>query len=177
MKKMFFLTLLVFPAIAFCQDSAIIYRDIVAVDNAKKSDLHRKAKFWFVNTFKDTSDVIKSDMEDQLVCNGTFTSFFHVRVFGSNTKETGIVKFSLSIIFKDGKYKAEMYGLSFHDDLNSGIDFNPITSATGSPIKPALTSQKKVDGVWQDLKNNINEQITKYFLDLKTNLSKRDDDF
>jgi len=177
MKKIFFLALLVFPAIAFCQDSSIIYRDIVTVENAKKADLHRKAKFWFVNTFKDTSAIIRSDMEDQLACDGTFTSFFHVRVLGINTKETGIVRFSLSIIFKDGKYKAEMYGLSFHDDLKSGIDFDPITSANGSPIKPKLTSQKKMDGVWQDLKNNIDAQVKKYFLDLKTSLSKRDDDF
>lgn len=174
-----FIVMISFSFNAYSQDTLISYREVVVVDSTAKADLYNRAKLWIVNSFKDSKSVIQLDNADQIISKGNFGSFYNYRIMGSDRKIFGHVDFTLSITFKDGKYKAEMYDLSFISDESSGSSFKTITSAKNCPDKWPMVSQKKMDAMWEDVKKNINTGVKSTFISLKQSMSvkKPVDDF
>lgn len=172
MKRLLLLAIL-FPTFTYCQDSSIVYRDIVAIDSTTKSELYQKAKPWIVNSFRNSKEVIRLDTEDKIISKGNFRTFTTAHLMGVERKVDGVCNFTMLIAFKDGRYKAEIYDMSFICSNNNDGNFKNITSAEKCPEKWPFVGQGKMNQMWKELKAHIDTECKYTLLSLKESMRER----
>lgn len=129
MKKL----LLVFCIFCFITEiqaqNNFFYTSVVNVDSSlSKLTLFKNSQLWFINSFKDSKEVIQfSDTEKgEIIGKGSFKSFTNDGTY------CGDINFTVSLFVKDGKYKYEFKDF-YHDGAGSsfcsyGYLNNPQTS-------------------------------------------------
>jgi hypothetical protein len=87
------------------KDGKVFYSDIIVVDKLKSEELYNNTKLWISQTFRSAKSVIEADVENNLlVMKGRL-----------NYVANGDTPFSLSLQFKDGRYKYEL--TDFESDI------------------------------------------------------------
>jgi hypothetical protein len=86
MKKLVFLTLLLFALKSYAQDEVTlpvdssgntVYTEVINLDSTSKNDLYLRAKEWFAKTYKSSQSVIQMDDKEGGVISGkALTEFF-----------------------------------------------------------------------------------------------------
>ena len=150
MKIFFTLTLMFFYVMSFAQttlktnDNGVVeYSQVIQVEASTQKDLYKKAKKWFVNTFKDAKEVIQTEDEDGIIGKGSF------HLDKTFTTPEGWVKFTLEVQFKEGRYK-----YTFND-----FYFDAIPSDFSGQLGPERPTKLIMKKAWQKVLNESATQI------------------
>ena len=89
------------------------YTDVVNVEGNTAEQLYLRAKEWFAVAFKDSRTVLEFDdnITHKLIGNGSFPVI--IKELGL-TRSGGNVKFTITLQFKDGRYKYKISNLIYH---------------------------------------------------------------
>jgi hypothetical protein len=174
MKKLFFL-LLFMPALSFGQ-TPLIYTDVVKVDSVSQDELYNRAKVWFTTTFISANDVIQLDNKQEGQIVGKPNMNYTPSVFEANVRIKGIIKYSISIWLKEGRYKYEITdfihvptGVSSYGN----IDFGLISTDEEFPRINKGMFKKWSNNVWKDIKKQIDSNINPLIENLKEGMLKK----
>jgi hypothetical protein len=92
------------------KEGKIIYERIVELPETPKDILFQGAKLWFVETFKDSRAVIKSEDKEAGEILGTGRSRFFYDRTGGYPGEKNYV-FNIRVTIKDNKYRIQIYDI------------------------------------------------------------------
>jgi hypothetical protein len=90
------------------------FNEVVKVDSASKEQLYFRTKEYFANTFKSAKDVIQLDDKESGTMIGKAWTAIYIRVMGNPVHVR--MWYSLKIQCKEGRYKAEIYDVSYQGD-------------------------------------------------------------
>lgn len=117
-------------------EGRIYYEGVVKVDSTmKQTDLYRKGREWFVNTYVDAKEVLQLDdkADGKLMGKGVYKySFFN----GLNSSDV-TMGFTLNLDVKDGRYRYRIYNFSGTNKNQSALD--------GLSSRPSGPSYIKLD--------------------------------
>ena len=157
-------------------DTLITYSSINYVDSVSKNELFDRAKLWIANSFKDGKTVIQIENRDlgQILCKGNFPTYYTYKTIGARKIPVDCF-FTINMLFKDGKYKVDIYDLSVKNSEYNRYDFGPvITSAIVCPVSwPMGNRQSKVDEMWNEVKHNIDVEIRSVLDQIKIGFQKK----
>lgn len=90
------------------KDGKVTYTNVVQVDSTSKAELYKRAKRWFIETYKSGKDVIQlEDKENgEIVGKGFFKETWTVTFYAGQSIN---VWQTIKIQTKDGRYKYEIY--------------------------------------------------------------------
>lgn len=89
------------------KDGKVTYTNVIQVDSFSKDELYKRAKRWFIDTYKSGKDVIQLDDKEngEIVGKGFFEETWMVTFYaGQNVNVWQTIK----IHMKDGRYKYEI---------------------------------------------------------------------
>ncbi|MVN76906.1 DUF4468 domain-containing protein [Hymenobacter sp. HMF4947] len=143
----------------------ITYTDVVDVPGATKDELYTRASEWFAKTYNSANNVLQ--MQDrtagQLVGKPVLATT--VRSLGANYP-AGIVKYTISVYLKDGKYKYEITDL-VHDAVGSKL-------CSVGPLENEKTGcMSMTKGQWNEIKAQTDRSMQSLVASLTTALSKK----
>lgn len=92
----------------------ITYVKVQEVNGAGKDSLYNKALKWCMEYFINPNDVIreKDDVNGKIVCKARFKVMKPADKFGV-AKEGGLVQYTLTLEFKDGRFRYEFTGFNW----------------------------------------------------------------
>lgn len=140
----------------------ITYEGVVEVPGVSKADLYTRAYAWIAKTYRSANDVIQMQDKEagQLVAKGL--TRVTARAMGMDM-DAGVVRHTLSIYVKDGKYKYVITNLK-HDDLRpKAASVGPLESEN----LPFGMSKK----VWANMKGQANRDIYNMVADLQSTMT------
>ena len=166
MKKLSFITAMLFTVAAYAQeklleilplkDSIVTYTGVVQVDSTSKEVLYKKAKKWFVDSYKSAKDVIQLDDKENgdIIGKGIFEVVWQVTFM--STQKTN-VHHTVKISVKDNKFKYTI------------TDFRIVYYVTPSQY----TSGKNIDKTIESFGGGMREKNTKkYFAEVDMEVNK-----
>lgn len=124
MKKVLFILLLL-PCIGFGQNillpvdsetQKVSFVSIVDVNNVSQSELHNRAKVWFINSFRDSKEVIQLDDKENGILIGKGNSI--ITYSATLVTMTENISFKVVIRVKDNKYRAEITDIVLRSEPN-----------------------------------------------------------
>lgn len=155
MKKVLFI-LMMLPLIVTSQIDSIkvnypnLETKVIDVDDIPQAELYNKYKTWVKKTFKNPDYVIKSDIKDDyLRINGL--SYFSFKWMGTQTYS---YTYTLTVSFKDGKYK---------------IEFSDIRMEGGKPLPEFFFDKKgslKKQRVNNDMYHSFLQDINRLYFEI-----------
>ncbi len=88
------------------ESKLISYEKIVDVADTKKSDLFERAVTWINDFYPNPADVVREKNPEmgRILCKARFKIFNPADKNGVTT-DAGVVQYTLTLLFKDGKYK------------------------------------------------------------------------
>jgi len=185
MKRILLVIILMLPIIAHAQtvpiDSAtnkVLYTEVIKVDGVLKDELYTRAREWFAKTFRSAQSVLQMDDKDagKIIGKGAASSSFKYMIASIDF----LLKYTISIAVKDGRYRYEITDISVHDQSSLGyhltLDDIVVKGASG------LEKTKKANGEYRSrFKGYVIQSdilINELLADLKkTMYSKSKDDF
>lgn len=118
------------------------YSEIITVEGKTKADLFAAARSWFVDTFRDSKNVIEVNDEGRGELTAKATYEYRAAAFIAQTLTSGWVTYRVSIYVKDGKAKIEV-GRFIHEGtdapLAKAINYGLITDARFPPKLKGMT--------------------------------------
>lgn len=174
MKK-FLIVILLFPFSSFSQipilpiDSTtnlITYTGVVKVQG-NKDELYSRAREWFAKAYNSSLNVIQMDDKEKIVGKALMQVYF--KALGKDQK-SGYVNYTISIYFKDNKYKYEI--TNFYHSGQYNDDGNYI-SAMGSCEDMMAEKKKSYKKVYDYILYQVDENINNLIISLKEAMGKQ----
>lgn len=106
MKKVI-VALLLFPSMLFAQE----YSEVVEVSGKNADQLYTSARMWFAEKFKSANEVLQMDDRENgvIIGKGNISSDeYYSAGMGIQVQSNWIVKFTIKVMVKDGRYKCDM---------------------------------------------------------------------
>lgn len=151
----------------------ITYTAVESVDTTiGKLELYSRAREWFAKAYKSSQNVIQmDDKESGKIVGKALMQVYH-KALGSNYP-SGYINYTISIYFKDGRYKYEISNFYHTGQLVSGgnriEDFGPCEEMINTKKKTwGVSYQKTFNYYLSQLDTNIKLLI----LDLKESMNK-----
>jgi hypothetical protein len=149
------------------------FSEVIAVNDASANELYTRAKLWFLTAFVDSKNVLEVQDKEAGILAGKGSFPYEPNILMSSSLIRGHVTFSVSIIFKDGRYK-----YSFSDFIHQGsslrtggpISFDLITTTEVCPPIPG-TSKGMREKVWKHLKKVSTAKANALTQSLKSKLA------
>lgn len=138
----------------------IMFSEVIKVDSADKNELYLRAKSFFANSFKSGKAALQmEDKEDGILIGKSFK--------GLCDGEDGIsfgcydMHFSIKITVKDGRYKYEIYDISFRSSPSYPYYPNGIEMAQSALFDSTnyYRSNGEPKSRLEDAKNRVFRQI------------------
>jgi hypothetical protein len=155
----------------------LAFSEVVKVDTAiSANELFSRARTWFAETYRSAQDVIQMEdkEEGKIVGKGAIEYVSNVFVGSQGTK--GLIRYTLTISVKKGRYKFDMTNFNHEGNPANGpgpISFGLITTSEDCP---AHIQPKSVKGwknkVWKDLKKDIDTNSSVLIASLKAAMNK-----
>lgn len=111
MKRLLFVFFIVISGYSYSQDficdkipsknGRVHYEGVVMIDSVPSSTLYNNAKLWIGKTFVSSKSVIQSEIPNSLI-------ILKARMDIGNTDNSGVYTFTLTLQFKDGRYRYEL---------------------------------------------------------------------
>jgi hypothetical protein len=145
-----------------CQDP-INFKETIMVNGVDKGELYKRAKHWFVIAYKSPKDVLQLDDEDGGEIIGKAVLTYDPTIFSGSTQTRGVVRYTVKIFLKDGRFKYEFTDF-IHDPFRNQynqygkLNFGLITTDIECP-NPRFLQKNWSNRVWDDIKEQINENI------------------
>lgn len=155
----------------------LTFSEVVKVDTSVSAkELYSRARTWFAETYRSAQDVIQMEdkEEGKIVAKGAIK--YNSNVFVGSLGTKGWIRYTLTIIVKDGRYKFDMTNFIHEGNpLNDSgaISFELITTSETCPanIYPKSTKGWK-NKVWKDIKENIYTNESALIASLKAAMNK-----
>ena len=142
----------------------ITYTGVVQV-TGNKDELYSRAREWFAKAYNSSLNVIQMDDKEKIIGKALMTVYWKNLV--GVTSEAGNVNYTISIFFKDGKYKYEI--TNFYHTGNQYI------SDIGSCEKMMTEKRRSYKKTYDYILNQVNENINNLIFSLKEGMEKQAD--
>lgn len=158
-------------------DGIIEYKDMVEIQGVSKIDLYKRCKAWFGKTYKSATDVIKSESEDMVVGKGAFEMIVKVKVLGMEDFLEYTCFYTLTVEFKDGKYRAAAQPNTLKSYGQYGGEYTVRNPEKSEYAKLGKNAQRKSILIHNQEVKQMNEYFEGLFLSLKKGMTeaKKDD--
>ncbi|WP_336689373.1 MULTISPECIES: DUF4468 domain-containing protein [unclassified Chryseobacterium] len=169
MKKLFLIFLLLNCVLLSAQNTEPVkYSEVVKVDSTLSAKtLYSNAKIWFVNSFKNSKEVIVLDDSENKMILGKANMKFNSNIFVGSGAREGWISFDISIACKDGRYK---YDFTNFIHKGNSVNIGLITTDEILPALPGPTNHKiKVS---KEVREVINSKILPLIDQLKKTMNK-----
>lgn len=174
MKPNVFLLVLLLAPFQFSAQDSLEYKfeEVVEIEGISKEYLFLRGKSWFVSTFRDANSVIQEENRTDGIILGKGSFKYEPTIFQSAPLVKGYVNFSISVYFKDGRYKYKLYNFVHESSSNSPnkYDFGLITNDKDCPYSPSLIKSFN-NKYWVDIKIQCNEYAKTMITKLKDEMS------
>jgi len=134
------------------KDGIVTYSEVVQVDSSSKIDLYKKAKKWFVTTYKSAKEVIQLDDPEngEIIGKGNFkVSYYSREPFISHT---------ISISVKDGRYKYSITDLTYSDNQNEKFSIENFPKSWFGKKKLYLKVDEEINAIILSLKKYMSSK-------------------
>jgi len=103
------------------KDNDIVYEGVVHVPEMSKDDLYKNGKQWFIDSFKNSKNVIQNEdkEEGKIIGKGSIPVYYN-SMTGTNTCRDMI---TIQIECKDNRYRYKIYDMALNSDVIG--DFMP----------------------------------------------------
>lgn len=134
---------------------------VTPCDSTTKEEIYKKTIAWISVNFKNSKEVIQSQIENEMI---------RIEGFTENFNGTSNALYTIEISFKDGKYKFDPLSFTIINGLNTFDYFTTYSSyfKKNGDVKERL--KVTVNGV-NDLFNGLNHNLKNYII----GKSKKDD--
>lgn len=174
MKKIYLLLLLSFLN-TYSQEETdkLSYSEVMTVEGISKQELYNRGKLWFAKAFNSANNVIQLDDKESGEIVGKALFIYKPSMLSASEQTKGPVRYTVSLSFKDGRYKYEVTDFNHDPAGNSygSISVGVITKDDQYPEEKAKNKKLK-DKVWQDIKKQIENEILPLIANLKESMSK-----
>jgi hypothetical protein len=147
------------------QTGLITYEGVVDVPNASKADLYTRAYAWVANAYHSANAVVQMQDKDagQLIIKGL------TRV-SSNGNDVGVVRHTLSIYVKDGRYKYILTNLNHEATPGDTYSIGPLEQVIppSSLFGPIITKK-----VWANIRQDANRDAYRLVAELQAAMTLR----
>ena len=149
----------------------ISYTEVVMVDSSlSKQELYSRAREWFAKTYNSSTNVIQMDDKESGKIVGKALMQVYCRSLGSDRK-CGFVNYTISIYFKEGRYKFELTDFYHTGQVISSDNVMPDYGACENWIndkrKYPMMSQKAVQKISIYFLKQLDEKANALLVDLK----------
>lgn len=136
----------------------ITYQGVVEVPGVSKADLYTRAYAWVAKAYRSANDVVQMNDKEagQLVAKGNMR--VTARALGMDM-DAGIIRHTLSIYVKDGKYKYVLTNLTHEDSRPKAASVGPLEQEN----LPFGMSKK----VWANMKDQANRDAYRLVAELQ----------
>jgi hypothetical protein len=143
----------------------ITYEGVVEVPGVSKADLYTRAYAWIAKAYRSANDVIQMNDKEagQLVAKGSMR--VTARALGMDM-DAGVVRHTLSIYVKDGKYKYVLTNLTHEDSRPKAPSVGPLERED----LPFGMSKK----VWANMKGEANRDARRLVGELQAAMTLKD---
>ena len=136
----------------------ITYTEVVE-QNGSADELYKKSYRWFFSYYKNPHNIVKESANNKIVAQPRFKILNPKNKKGVATMG-GIVKYSFTVIFKDGRYKYDITNIEWKQTSKYPIErWND---------KTAKSYQEK----YAYYLEQVNSEINKVLSEMKTNMAK-----
>ena len=175
MKKIVFVfTLFTAMTLTVIGQKPLMYTEVIQADSISKLELYNRAKSWFSTTYNSANNVIQNDNKEDGEIIGKANIIYNPKVFSGSEQTKGSIKYTIKIYVKEGRCKYEITDF-IHDPFGNQYgksSMGLITTDKECP-NPKPFAKGWSNNVWEDIKNQIDENITKLVNSLKESLSKK----
>ena len=133
-----------------------VYTKVISVDGKSAKDLYQKSKEWISLTYNSAQNVIQLDTEEKIIVKGKFN--LDTQMYGYSY--SFLIDHTLTIAFKDGRYKVDLSTGKFEHSLYPAMSFETpsyyitkkeqneyldemIITESIKPVKPKMLEQVK----------------------------------
>lgn len=171
MKSIISLLLLILSISGFSQDSlfkitkeGITDYIVTTCETKPQSEIYKKTIEWISLTFKNSKEVIQSQIENDMIRIEGFTESFN---------GTSNATYLIEISFKEGKYKFDPVKFTIINGINKFDFFSTFSSYFKSDGTVKERLKDTVSGV-ENLINSLNTKLEQYILGIKSETKKND---
>ena len=162
MKIVFLFFISFISTLSQAQYGKLIYGSSVQKEGRSKEELYLTAQMWFATEFKNAT-VEENEKEGRL----SVEAFFEYEPSSqSDTKAKGRIKYTVTILAKDGQYEYEITDFR-HEPSNrsKGISVGLLTNSDVFPGRKDKQKELK-DKIWKDIKNELSRLVFPVYLSL-----------
>lgn len=161
MKKALFGILIFLSGQSFSQSTVTIlsYSEVIQMDSIPKAELFSRAQMAFVTIFRSSKDVIQlADKENGKIVGKALFSY-NPTIFIGNMLTRGLVRYTISIQVKDGRYKYEITDFRHTADKpSSDMSMGLLTTSTEAPEGMRPYERRWAGSVWEDIKSQAKRE-------------------
>ncbi|GAB4199695.1 MAG: DUF4468 domain-containing protein [Bacteroidia bacterium] len=172
-SRLAFIIMIATTMVVFGQEP-LAYTEVVQVDSVSKNELYNRAKVWFATTYNSVNDVLQIDNKEEGMLIGKAIMKYEPNVFTGSEQTKGNIKYTIKIFVKDGRYKYEITDF-IHDPYGNQYgksSMGLITTDKECP-NPKPMAKGWSNKVWNDIKSQIEDNVTSLINSLKQGMSKR----
>lgn len=172
MKHLVFLVTMMMAILCKAQDEGLepySFTEVVKAESKTANELYYLSKIWMADTYKNAKEVIQMEDAANHTIVGKGAIRYTSKVFVGGSATTGIVKYTIKIMAKDGRYKYEFTDF-IHEGNDSDSSFGHILKTENPPLK--IGWEKWRIKVYKDIKEQIDKAIKPLENSLKTALNK-----
>ncbi len=175
-KNVFVIVLVTLTCFCVLSQEKLTYSEVIELPGKSKDQLYDQAKQWFIETYKDASEVIQNDDKAGGTIMGKALLSYNSNIYVGSAGTKGVIRYTIQISFKDGKYKYELTNF-IHEGAT--FDFGTITTDDECPYKIKGGTKNWNNKVWNDIKMQIDEYSRNFIGDLKEamNIKEIDDNW
>ncbi len=141
-------------------DSLVYYMEVIPIDDADNIELFKRARIWINDYYKNPGSIIEEldSVNGKIVLKPQFPTY---RTLKNEVKaQSAIVRYTLVLGFKDGKYRYEIKDLNLKAESYFPIEklFNE-KEVNSDNIADNFNTLKETDIVLRSLINNLKETM------------------
>lgn len=167
MKHLFSLLLATLLSVSAFAQEKLTFSEVIPTENLSKMDIYAALRGWVATSYNSAQDVIQMDDKDTgiIICSALFEYSYGKLQYKAYE---GVIKYTLKLQIKDGRFKAEM-GNIIHQNNRGNSEKCNLGVITTAEVYTDKGLQKKFDNnVWNDIKLKSEEYATTLFTRLKT---------
>lgn len=165
MKKILLIMMLFCSVNVFAQEKFTL-SEVIQTEGLNKSDIYAALRGWVATSFNSAQDVIQMDDKDAgiIICSALFNYNYGKMMYAAYE---GVVKYTLKLQVKDGRFKAEISNVIHQNNPGNAAKCN-LGLITVAEEYTNKGMQKKYDNnVWKDIKQKTTEYAATLFISLK----------
>lgn len=165
MKHFFCILFATLFSISTFAQERLTFSEVIPVENLNKADIYAALRGWVATSFNSAQDVIQMDDKDAgiIICSALFEYRYGKIMYAAYE---GVVKYTLKLQVKDGRFKAEISNV-IHQNNPGNAPMCNLGLITVAEEHTNKGMQKKYDNnVWKDIKKKTAEYAANLFVSL-----------